>query len=142
MLNPYTIILIAFGIAGIAVMIWGWMVIAKVRKIQRWPSVEGVIDQSSRTSDMDDLLPDIAYSYTVSGQTYRCKLEFSRSIHPTPELSASYIKKYPVGAKVRVHYNPGQPGQAVLEPGIGSDWMVFAAGLLATIFAVFALFFN
>ena len=43
MINPYVIILSAFGIAGIAVTLWGWTIITRARKTQRWPSVEGII---------------------------------------------------------------------------------------------------
>lgn len=142
MINPYVIILSAFGIAGIAVTLWGWMIIIKARKTLKWPSVEGVIEESSPASNADDLLPEIRFGYRVGEQLYTCALEFPGSVTPSQQLTTRYLDKYPVGMKVQVYYDPEHPDRALLEPGIGSDWMIFILGLLATIFAVSALFFS
>jgi hypothetical protein len=52
----------------------------------------------------------------------------------TPDFAENYVKKYSQGIKVRVYYNPGQPGQATLEPGVArGDWLIFALGLAASL---------
>ena len=142
MINPYVIILSAFGIAGIAVTLWGWTIIIKARKTLKWPSVEGVIEESRSASNADDLLPDIRFGYRVGEQSYSCALEFPGSVTPSQQFTTRYLDKYPAGMKVQVYYDPEHPDHALLEPGIGSDWMIFILGLLATIFAVSALFFS
>ncbi len=143
MLNPYALILGLFAIAGLLTALWGWSIIVKGRKTRRWPMVEGVIEQSALVADADDLLPHILYSYTVAGQAYRRELEFPGGISPAPEFAASYAGKFPVGAKVRVYYDPEQPERATLEPGPGrGDWMIFVLGLAATVFGVSALLFS
>jgi len=142
MINPYVIILSAFGIAGVAVTLWGWTIIAKARKTLRWPGVEGVITESRPDTDADDLLPHIRFDYRVGDLSYRCTLEIPGSVSPSQQFTARYLEKYPAGKKVRVYYDPEQPDRAFLEPGIGSDWMIFVLGLLATLFAVSALFFS
>jgi len=143
MFNPYAIILGLFIIAGFIVALWGLFIVAKARKIQRWPVVEGIIEQSAPTSEANDLLPHILFSYTVGARTYQRALEFPGGTSPSQELATSYVRKYPVGAKVPVYYNPAQPSQATLEPGLTrGDWMIPALGVAAMAFGIFALFFS
>ncbi len=134
MLNTYALILWLFLLAGIGVTVWGWRIIATARRTRRWPQVEGVIERSEPSSAKDDLLPYILFSYSVAGQHYRCPLEFPSGTTPTPEFSASYVKRYPPGAKVTVFYNPDKREQATLEPGMRQgDWMIFALGVITII---------
>lgn len=143
MSNSYILILWLFLLAALLVTLWGWFIIAKARCTLRWPQVEGVIEQSAPSSEEDDLLPHIVFSYRIDGHFYRSQLKFPSGITPTPEFSASYLKRYPVGAAVHVHYNPEQPGEATLEPGMGQgDWMVFALGVIATLCATAFLCFG
>ena len=142
MFNPYIIVLVLFAIVGVLVSTWGWAIIAKARKTRHWPNVEGMIEECEPASDVDDLLPHIVYRYTVSGQSYRRVLEFPGSVSPSKEFTAAYTEKFPAGAKVPVYYDPAQPDHAILEPGIGSDWMILALGIIMTLFAVGALFFS
>lgn len=142
-MNYYVFILGLFVIAGFVGVLWGWFIIAKARKTLRWPMVEGVIEQSALTSEADDLLPHILFSYTVATYTYQRTLEFPNGTNPSPELASSYAKKYPVGAKVSVYYNPDQPDQATLEPGLArGDWMIPVLGIAAMALGIFALFFS
>ena len=141
MFNPYAIILGLFISAGFIVALWGWFIITKARKTRRWPMVEGTIEQSAPTSEADGLLPHLLFSYTVAAHTYQRTLEFPGGANSSPDLAASYAGKYPVGAKVPVYYNPDQPDQATLEPGLArGDWMILALGIAAMAFGVFALF--
>ncbi len=143
MFNPYAIILGLFIIAGFIAALWGWFIIAKARKTRRWPVVEGAIEQSAPTSEANDLLPHILFSYTVGAHTYQCVLELPGGTNPSPELATSYVRKYPIGAKVPVYYNPDQPDQATLEPGLSrGDWMIPVLGIAAMAFGIFALFFS
>ena len=142
-MNYYAIILGLFIIAGFVAVIWGWFIFAKARKTLRWPMVEGAIEQSAPTSEDNDLLPHILFSYTVAAYNYQRILEFPDGTEPSPELATSYAKKYPAGAKVSVYYNPDQPDQATLEPGLArGDWMIPAVGIIAMAFGIFALFFS
>lgn len=143
MWNPYVIILVLFVVAGFAVTLWGLKVIARGRRTLRWPSTEGAIEESRLVSDTDDLFPHILFSYRVGVQTYRRELGFPGGTNPTPEFAASYVKKFPVGARVRVFYDPERPDQATLEPGLAQgDWMIFALGLSATILGILLLVFG
>ena len=142
MFNPNAIILGLFVIAGFIVALWGWLIIAKARKTQRWPMVEGTIEQSAPSS-ADDPPSHLLFSYTVAAHTYQRVLESPGGDNSSPELAADYAEKHPVGTKVPVYYNPDQPDQSTLEPSLASgDWMVLALGITTMVFGIFALFFG
>ncbi len=143
MFNPYVIILVLFVFAGLATSVWGWIMMSKGRKTRHWPATEGTIEESSPTSKNDELMPHIEFSYKVMDIRYRRVMEFASGTHPSRELSASYTRKYPVGARVEVFYDPEQPERAALEPGAGrDDWLIFAIGVSATLFGIALLFFS
>lgn len=143
MSNSYVVILWLFLVAAVLVTLWGWSIIARSRRTLRWPQVDGVIERADAASEEDDLLPDILFGYEVEGHAQHSKVVFPSGTMPTPELSATYLKRYPPGAKVRVHYNPDNPAEATLEPGMGQgDWMVFALGVIAIAAAVLFLLFG
>ena len=130
MFNPYSLILGLFTAAGLATSVWGWLVIARARKSAHWPSVQGMIETSSIAAEGDELLPDIQFSYRIADKDYLKNIEFPNSTSPTQEFSNHYVNKYPPGAVVAVYYNPDNPEQATLEPGLQpGDWMILAFGL-------------
>lgn len=133
MLNPYTVVLGLFIVAGAATTLWGWWIIRNARQSLRWPTEEGAIEHAEAQPETDDLLPRIEFSYTVSDQRYLTAVHFPSGTTPTPELSRQYLEKYPVGRHVTVYYDPQRPQHATLEPGMAQgDWMIFALGLIAT----------
>lgn len=126
----YEIFLGIFTLAGVVTAVWGWLIIARVKKIQTWPCVEGVIEKSKRGMEHHDLLPEIVFSYTADGRRRTSTQEFPGSLTPSKEFTDNYLEKYPAGAKVQVYYDPAAPGRATLETGfISGDWMVFIWGL-------------
>lgn len=140
-MNPYLLILGFFLLGGLATVAWGWSIIARAKRTLRWPAVDGTITQN--ISSDSEALPDIEFSYPVGGKDYRCNHDYPGGITPSQELSASYRTKYPVGASVKVHYDPAHPEQATFEPGLArGDWMIFVLGVIATLFAVIFLLFG
>ncbi len=138
-MNPYVIILALVTLGGIAITLWGWQILRNSQKVKNWPSVEGVIETSESSSEHDDLLPHIVYCYEVADQTLRSNFEFPSGTQPLPEFAQAYVKKYPIGAKVSVFYNPQQASQSTLEPGAQGDWMILALGILMTVGGTIAL---
>lgn len=139
-MSPYVIVIILFILAGAATALWGLAVVAQGRKSQGWPSTEGVIEKSQPSSEEDDLLPEIVFRYSAAGRDHVKTFEFPRGISPHPQLSVDYVTRYPVGARVRVYYDPADPSRATLEPGVGrGDWMIFVLGASAILLGLVAL---
>ena len=76
MINPYSIILGLFIIAGVLTTLWGLRVMLAARRTLEWPVIEGTIDESELSSDEFDLLPRIKFSYEVEQQCYQQVLKF------------------------------------------------------------------
>ncbi len=129
-MNPYIIILAIVTVSGIAISIWGWQILKASQKSRNWPSVDGVIEESTPDSVEDDLLPHIVYHYQVNGNNLRSSFQFPSGTNPLPEFAQAYVKKYPVGANVKVYYNPENPQQSTLEPSAQGDWMILVVGIM------------
>ena len=138
-MNLYSVILIAGTLGGIGLTIWGWLILAKSRKTKQWPTTTGKVEESSPSSEANDLLPHIVFSYQFNGKQYQRSFEFPEGTHPLPEFNQAYLKKYPVGHNVTVYVNPEQPDIATLEPGAQGDWMIIALGLMMTIGGIITL---
>jgi hypothetical protein len=96
-----------------------------------WPTTEGTIvsnrmvgfniklyDETFYTDDGTDYTNYevyLRYQYVVNGSSYS-----STAVNAIDALyyPASLASRYPVGNDVIVYYNPQDPGEAVLEPGI------------------------
>ncbi len=128
-MNLYSAILGTVLLAGLGITIWGWKILANSRKVKPWPTVEGIIEESSEKPE-NDLLPYIVFSYHVANKQYLRTFDFPEGTHPLPEFNQAYLKKYPVGKNVEVYFNPEQPEIATLEPGAQGDWMILALGIL------------
>lgn len=140
-MNPYTLILTLFLVAGMATTAWGWIVLARGRRTRAWPAVDGAITRSA-TQD-DDTLPVIAFRYHVNGTAHDGMFRFPGGTQPSPELTAAMLAKFPAGATVKVHYDPAHPDHATLEPGPArGDWLILALGIIATLFGVAFLLFG
>jgi hypothetical protein len=108
---------------------------------QAWPTVDGVITRSSvehsssaRTATVYYL--NVQYRYSVGEQSYT-------GDNVTPRLSAtmSLVEandlisgRYAVGQQVKVYYDPQNPSDAVLQPGIvGEAWLMIVLGPICAV---------
>ena len=79
---------------------------------ESWPTVEGQVVLSRRHQGRTRLR-DFEYRYTVDGTEYAShRAAFVRVPYVDPLHAA-----YPSGSRVTVHYDPGDPARAVIEPG-------------------------
>lgn len=132
-------ILVGLGICG-----FGLSILNKGHSSLSWPISEGTIvhsdidkkwssakHESGRKIWRHKYSSDIHYTYKVKGNSYRANnirlLKFWTSSKQEVE---NEVKKYPKWKKVKVYYNPNDPKDAMLEPGIILlDYFVAAIGL-------------
>ena len=88
---------------------------------QQWPSTTGRVLKSRvevSGGDTTSVTPYVLYEYEVQGRAYQCAQiqagdQFLRSANSRQAYTT--IDRYPVGAIVRVYYNPANPAEAALE---------------------------
>ncbi len=70
--------------------------------------------------------PVVTYEYHVNGQTYHSTQIRAGMWGGSDKAGAERaVRAHPVGSSVTVHYNPADPSDALLEPGVrGGDWLM------------------
>ncbi|MDR3487705.1 MAG: DUF3592 domain-containing protein [Bradyrhizobium sp.] len=117
--------ILALLIANQGVGIWRYR--RKTSHGLKWPWVEGTISTSTIEADDTDGANDeaddawssvlISYSYAVNGKTYKGSRIIWGGKTVMPKPAAQILStRYPVGASVRVFYDPRKPRSALLEP--------------------------
>lgn len=105
------VIFIFVGLVILLLTIYGYI---KAHQSKNWPSVDGVIINSTIVSSGIDDLPsfEVSYEYHVDGVRYT---GWNTSPSGIIENVPKALKKYPKNANVRVFYNPSKHDDALLE---------------------------
>jgi Protein of unknown function (DUF3592) len=109
------------------VAVLGWMTgrVWWERRLSReaatWPRTRGQVLEtrfawSSSPRSGTAYWPVIRYRYVAGDATFEADRVSFRTGYARSEVERA-IRQYPVGAEVWVWYRPGEPRQAVLEPG-------------------------
>ena len=103
------------------------------RRSARWPQVRGIV-RRAWTPTIGELLtgyapPLLIYEYVVDGTVYEgSRVRYGGYWSPSQARRARY--RYEVGAQMPVHYDPRDPTQAVLEPGVSpKTWFLLVVGV-------------
>lgn len=139
-------VLICWIIAGIA----GCFVIIdtfkKAKICKSWPTTEGTIISSAIKSEHsiigrggNNYYPEVHYKYSVNNREFSSdRVVFGSLTSCTKNVVERMTNKYFPQRKVRVYYNPQNPGEAVLEPrysfSMPDMFMWMMAGLVYFIF--------
>lgn len=100
---------------------------------KQWPITEGTVKISEHgwIGDLDeDELPQkaarISYSFSVGSQIYEGKASTEAYIFTSGVNN--FFEKYPEGSSIDVYYNPDNPKQSIVEPGLNLSFldMIFA----------------
>lgn len=98
------------------------------RDSKTWPIASGVVLTAEVTEDggrRTTYKPHVTYAYTVNGASYVGHVV--RAGDSGSRVGAEVLLgQLPSGSIVTVHYDPGEPSRAVLEPGGGELWWLFA----------------
>lgn len=130
-----------FAVVGYFVAFhFGKPILDNARASTTWPSVEGIIEQSSVSTTHRSgknkktmYAAEITYRYTVEAQEYHCSTVAFGGNGSSSSSQAAYAltKRYPVGQAVPVYYEPQKPENAVLEPGVTwASYAVYGIGLV------------
>ena len=133
------------GLFGLFLVGMGGMVLRQGIKSRRWASVEGEVTYSEvverrQVTARDETVrtevsyePVVEYRFTLREETLtRKQLGLSQRTYARP-LAEKVAKRYPVGQKVTVYYNPANREETALEVGVGWSWLIFmlvGAGLV------------
>lgn len=104
-----------------------------------WPVAEGrvtggrieIIERPRGKSAIlydETYLPVVTYAYEVAGTG--CSNDIPAISRKRREEAEGVLLSYPVGAPLRVYYDPDDPGTSVLETGDGSAFRSFGFTLL------------
>lgn len=71
-------------------------------------------------------IPSVLYEYEVNGQKYSSNrlMSMSMSVAGNVKLVEKYVSRYRVGETITVYYDPNNPSDAVLEPGLAGTFRV------------------
>jgi hypothetical protein len=107
-----------------------------------WPCVPGEIVacevkvpkvHSSDDEDTDCSVA-LAYRYSVADKEHRgSRIHASREPLMTRRAAEELAARYPVGAKVEVHYRADRPGTALLEPKAGGNFAALIVFLVVAL---------
>ena len=124
-----------------ALVFLGYMarVYSQAEAVRQWPTAQGEILKTwvsvRSDSEDDEYVPEVRYRYTVEGQTYTGDRLRAAPVSAGSRNGAErMLAAYPQGAVVRVYYNPQNPAESVLEPGVARSFWFFLAGGVAWVF--------
>jgi hypothetical protein len=132
-------------LVGTTIVIWtAWNVVSALLS-RGWPHVTGtiVVSDLQRVKDTDGgytYRPEVTYHYTVAGKEFvASRVAFGDRISlgwSAPAVKT--VRRYRAGTSVVVRYNPNEPGEAVLQPGV--HWLLPVAVLFGATFIAFGIF--
>jgi hypothetical protein len=159
-INEHLKLIISFGSMAIGLVIFLYSIyyFVKAGNTKYWRVTEGIILTSDVVKEKDNsekhgyswmYKAEICYSYAILKEKFVSNkicflLNFSSS---SSRLAYERTIKYPPGTSVEVYYNPVNPGEAILEPGVKDDHIVFlvlsgVVFLAASGFVIYFLFIE
>jgi hypothetical protein len=112
---------------GVYLLLFGLMWLIDGLRQRNWPEVNGIVVSSTVESfktmvaskggntHMKMYRAAVIYTYEAGGRQYRSSQIRREKVSGAEELAKAVVEKYPAGSSVRVHYNPDNPADAVLE---------------------------
>jgi hypothetical protein len=150
--NPPLSISVFICLVGLSLTVLALYYLVKANESLKWEQTEGkvltsdVVKNSYRSSGggySTTYKAEICYSYIINQERFIAdKINVFFNFSSTFSIRANrLVAKYPKDSKTTVYYDPNNPNDCVLEPGIKSEMVVFMLiGLLiATIAFAYAL---
>lgn len=157
------LLVILFFIVGIAILVYGILNIRSAAKYKKWPMAHGfIIDNAATAPEMgtEGKTPksnfytvNIVYEYFVHDMTYYStnissfgydmflpsKAYYSGSIEKIKDV----LDKYAIGDGIPVYYDPDNPQDSVIDPGLKAPVFLPAVlGILLMMISFHLYFFS
>ena len=92
-----------------------------------WPTADGTIKRSDvasyRGKGGKNYVPEVRYDYQVAGTAHRgWRITWDTPGSKQVEAAQALLKAFPVGQRVKVHYDPRKPVLSLLSPGPVQRW--------------------
>ncbi len=138
------LIIILASLAGLLLTYYSTNNAIDAYATKSWPTAEGtiIISEVTRSSRY---VPHIVYTYAVDTMDYSSeKIDLAVNAQYKWQKDAQVeADKYPVNKKVTVYYNPNNPGEAILNPGIkGVHAFMFFIGLVIFLAPLIGLIYT
>lgn len=115
-------VFIAFAALGLFLAYRGGIDLYRTFSCGNWPSVGGKVISSEIRKlhkfrrENQTYRAEVRYRYEVDGRNYQCdKISFGYYSSSSLKDARDIVGKYKVGKMVVVHYDPENPGRAVIE---------------------------
>ncbi|MFQ5980679.1 MAG: zinc ribbon domain-containing protein [Candidatus Heimdallarchaeota archaeon] len=118
------ILLLASTIVALIGIYGAWMGLISTR----WPDVNGVLDSYSihktamETNNQPRYRADLFLSFKLGRETFKTKKKTAKK-SSTPAVKHEIERKFP-DSQATLFYNPYNPNQCVLEPGVKGYWVI------------------
>lgn len=112
----------AFSLIGWLMLMQGYEQLRKAQAIERWPTAVGTIlavdVQATDGGEGTHWRPQVTYAYTAHGRVITAtRITPGRAPNIKDEIEArDYVGRYLPRTPVKVHYNPAEITDSVLEP--------------------------
>ena len=109
--------------------------------INSFPKIEGTIqDAGIALSNRNSVIyyyPHVIYSYNVNNVKYKSeRISFEGVRFNGNGLAESYMRRFPIGGKVQVYYDPENPRISVLDPNGRNYYIIEFIGVLSFLFFI------
>lgn len=138
------------GLMGIALFLLSFAAWRRASRAAGWPVVPGVVTFSgveekkgsigtgTNRSSMTTFQANVAYTYTVDGNTFTGRqLRLDMTMSGAKSAAEVVAAPYPVGAKIEVHYDPANPADAALERSAATPLVPLVLAIALTAFALY-----
>jgi hypothetical protein len=134
--------LVIMVILGLTLTFFGFTKFKKAADAKSWPVTSGLVTGSDVAGTIK-YYPSISYTYTVDSVVYNSNsisnINFNTKNRSVVE---EFLKKYPLGTKIKVYYNGSEPSRALLEPGINTgNILLLAFGIILLAIPVLLVIF-
>ena len=130
-----------FCATGLILSILGIRIYIKAKNSPGWVPTKGkvtftMIRKGMSSDQPDGCTPVVYYTYSVEGEVYESKrVKYISSFeYISLEEAEAVLKKYQVNSGITIFYNPDNPRDSVIEPGVHKENLVFMIIGLAIFF--------